>query len=59
MAGPAQPSAGAAAAMSPPPPPEAIAQLTSMGFDEQRVKEALQVSDNNVETAANLLLMGS
>ncbi|OEU17279.1 hypothetical protein FRACYDRAFT_237687 [Fragilariopsis cylindrus CCMP1102] len=57
MAGPAQPSA--AAAMPPPPPPEAIAQLISMGFDEQRVKEALQVSDNNVETAANLLLMGS
>jgi hypothetical protein len=58
MAGPAQPLA--AAAMPPPPPPlEAIAQLTSMGFDEQRVKEALQVSDNNVETAANLLLMGS
>lgn len=43
----------------PEPPPEAIAQLTSMGFEEQRVKEALQVSDNNVERAANLLLMGS
>jgi len=56
MAGPAQPPAAAAAM---PPPPEAIAQLISMGFDEQRVKEALQVSDNNVETAANLLLMGS
>lgn len=43
----------------PAPPPEAIAQLTSMGFEEQRVKEALQVSDNNVERAANLLLAGS
>ena len=41
------------------PPPEAITQLTSMGFEEQRVKDALQVSDNNVERAANLLLMGS
>ena len=44
---------------TPSPPPEAIAQLTSMGFEEQRVKEALQVSDNNIERAANLLLMGS
>jgi hypothetical protein len=42
----------------PVPPPEAIAQLTSMGFEEQRVKEALRVSDNNVERAANLLLTG-
>ena len=49
----------AAAAAVPAPPPEAIAQLTSMGFEEQRVKEALQVSENNVERAANLLLMGS
>jgi hypothetical protein len=30
-----------------------------MGFEEQRVKEALQASDNNIERAANLLLMGS
>ena len=44
---------------TPSPPPEAIAQLISMGFEEQRVKEALQVSDNNIERAANLLLMGS
>jgi hypothetical protein len=43
----------------PVPTPEAIAQLTSMGFEEQRVKEALQVSDNNVERAANILLTGS
>ena len=43
----------------PVPSPEAIAQLTSMGFEEQRVKEALQVSDNNVERAANILLTGS
>ena len=41
------------------PTPEAIAQLTSMGFEEQRVKEALRVSDNNVERAANILLTGS
>lgn len=43
----------------PPPPPEAITQLTSMGFEEQRVKEALQMSENNVERAANILLSGS
>ena len=42
-----------------PSPPDVIAQLTSMGFEEQRVKEALQASDNNIERAANLLLMGS
>jgi len=55
-----QQGAGAGVAMAvAPPPPEAITQLTSMGFEEQRVKEALQVSDNNVERAANLLLMGS
>mmetsp|Transcript_29544 Transcript_29544/g.63329 ORF Transcript_29544/g.63329 Transcript_29544/m.63329 type:complete len:367 (+) Transcript_29544:254-1354(+) len=41
------------------PPVEAIAQLTSMGFEEDSVKEALRVSDNNVEQAANVLLMGS
>ena len=44
----------------PPPPPseEAIAQLTSMGFDRQAVIRALQQTDNNVEGAANRLLMG-
>mmetsp|Transcript_21097 Transcript_21097/g.52323 ORF Transcript_21097/g.52323 Transcript_21097/m.52323 type:complete len:351 (+) Transcript_21097:210-1262(+) len=40
------------------PSPEAVAQLTSMGFEEDRVKEALRASDNNVERAANLLLAG-
>ena len=40
------------------PSPEKIAQLTSMGFEEDRVKEALRVSDNNVERAANILLTG-
>eukprot|EP00531_Pseudo-nitzschia_arenysensis_P015486 CAMPEP_0116143850 /NCGR_PEP_ID=MMETSP0329-20121206/15669_1 /TAXON_ID=697910 /ORGANISM="Pseudo-nitzschia arenysensis, Strain B593" /LENGTH=353 /DNA_ID=CAMNT_0003639195 /DNA_START=35 /DNA_END=1096 /DNA_ORIENTATION=- len=41
------------------PSPEAVAQLTSMGFEEERVKEALRASDNNVERAANLLLAAS
>mmetsp|Transcript_29414 Transcript_29414/g.69152 ORF Transcript_29414/g.69152 Transcript_29414/m.69152 type:complete len:347 (+) Transcript_29414:253-1293(+) len=41
------------------PSPEAVTQLTSMGFEEDRVKEALQASDNNIERAANILLMGS
>jgi len=42
----------------PPPPEEAISQLTSMGFDRQAVIRALQQTDNNVEAAANRLLMG-
>lgn len=42
----------------PPPPEEAIAQLTSMGFDREAVIRALQQTDNNVEAAANRLLMG-
>ena len=44
----------------PPPPPseEAITQLTSMGFDRQAVIRALQQTDNNVEGAANRLLIG-
>lgn len=42
----------------PPPPEEAITQLTNMGFDRQAVVNALQQSDNNVEAAANRLLMG-
>ena len=42
----------------PPPPEEAIAQLTSMGFDREAVVRALQATDNNVEAAANRLLMG-
>ena len=41
-----------------PPPEEAIAQLTGMGFDRQAVIRALQQTDNNVEAAANRLLMG-
>jgi hypothetical protein len=47
-----------AAAAAPPPSAEAVAQLTAMGFEEARVKEALQVSGNNVERAANILLSG-
>ena len=43
----------------PVPPPEAVAQLISMGFEEERVIEALQASENNVERAANLLLTRS
>jgi len=44
----------------PPPPPseEAIEQLTSMGFEREAVLRALQMSDNNVEAAANRLLAG-
>ena len=42
----------------PPPPEEAVAQLTSMGFDREAVIRALQQTDNNVEAAANRLLMG-
>ena len=51
---------GAPVAPRPPPAPpeEAIAQLTGMGFDRQAVIRALQQSDNNVEGAANRLLMG-
>ncbi|KAL3912250.1 MAG: hypothetical protein SGARI_001258 [Bacillariaceae sp.] len=52
------PQPAPAAAPPPPPPAEAVAQLTAMGFEEARVKEALQVSGNNVETAANILLTG-
>jgi UBA/TS-N domain len=42
----------------PAPSPEAIAQLVSMGFDEQRVKEALEATGNNIERAADRLLTG-
>lgn len=42
----------------PPPPEEAVAQLTGMGFERQAVVRALQQTDNNVEAAANRLLMG-
>lgn len=41
-----------------PPPEEAIEQLTSMGFEREAVIRALQMSGNNVEAAANRLLMG-
>ena len=60
----AAPAAGrapppAAAPRPPPPPPEeSIAQLTGMGFDREAVIRALQQTDNNVEAAANRLLMG-
>ncbi|KAL3805785.1 hypothetical protein HJC23_007746 [Cyclotella cryptica] len=42
----------------PPPPEEAIEQLTSMGFEREAVIRALQQTGNNVEAAANRLLMG-
>jgi len=40
------------------PSQEAIEQLTAMGFEEERVRQALQATNNSVEQAANLLLMG-
>ena len=42
----------------PPPSQEAIDQLTAMGFEEDRVKEALQQSGNSIERAADRLLSG-
>lgn len=42
-----------------PPPESAIEQLTAMGFDRQRVLEALQSTNNSVERAADRLLSGS
>jgi len=56
-------AAQAAAAQRPatppaPPDPAAIEQLTSMGFDRQRVMDALQATNNNVERAADRLLSG-
>ncbi|CAJ1967330.1 unnamed protein product [Cylindrotheca closterium] len=52
------------AATPPPPPPvapspEAVAQLVAMGFPQDQVEGALRQADNNVERAADLLLMGS
>jgi membrane associated rhomboid family serine protease len=41
-----------------PPDPAAIEQLASMGFDRQRVMDALQATNNNVERAADRLLSG-
>lgn len=41
-----------------PPPQEAVDQLTAMGFEEDRVRQALQQSNNNVERAADRLLTG-
>jgi hypothetical protein len=48
-----------AAAPPSPPPEEAIEQLTAMGFERQRVLDALQSTNNNVERAADRLLSGS
>lgn len=41
-----------------PPPQGAIDQLTAMGFEEDRVREALQQTNNSIERAADRLLMG-
>jgi hypothetical protein len=41
-----------------PTPQEAIDQLTAMGFEEESVRQALQQANNNVERAADRLLMG-
>jgi len=40
------------------PDPGAIEQLTSMGFERQQVIDALRVTNNNVERAADRLLAG-
>jgi hypothetical protein len=45
-----------AAAPLAPPPQASIDQLTAMGFEEARVRQALQQNDNNVERAADRLL---
>lgn len=41
------------------PSPEAVAQLVAMGFDPDQVTAALRQTNNNVERAADRLLMGS
>jgi hypothetical protein len=50
------PQQAPAAAPLAPPPQAAIDQLTAMGFEEARVRQALQQNDNNVERAADRLL---
>eukprot|EP00957_Ditylum_brightwellii_P125548 9569738-Ditylum_brightwellii.AAC.1 len=56
----APPPAAAAQQFQPTPPSEeAIAQLTSMGFEREAVVRVLQQCDNNVEVAANRLLSGA
>ena len=56
-------TAAAAAAVAPPrnvpPSEEAIEQLTNMGFPRARVVEALQATNNDVQRAADRLLMQS
>jgi hypothetical protein len=53
----------AAAAVPPPPPPQqpadpaAVEQLANMGFDRRQVEQALQQTNNDVERAADRLLM--
>jgi hypothetical protein len=56
MAAPRAPPPPAPRPISP-PSPEAIEQLTAMGFDEERARNALLSTNNSVERAANLLLM--
>ena len=38
------------------PDPQAVEALVTMGFDENTVKEALVVTNNNVDLAASQLL---
>mmetsp|Transcript_20810 Transcript_20810/g.28929 ORF Transcript_20810/g.28929 Transcript_20810/m.28929 type:complete len:346 (-) Transcript_20810:43-1080(-) len=65
--GAARGAGGAGIPPAPRPPPQpveppsevAIEQLTSMGFDRERVERALRQNNNNVEHAANQLLTGS
>ena len=44
--------------LPPPPSQDLLDQLTAMGFDEERARQALTLSHNNLERAADRLLMG-
>jgi hypothetical protein len=38
------------------PDPEAVASLVLMGFDEAEVKRVLQITNNDVSRASNILI---